>query len=120
MAGTQSRRSCSVDALHDLGEREIRDQYLVDALLIRPVIDTERRRRVSLRVEVDDQNPRSGTGECRREVDGGRRLSDAALLVRDRQHASRRGQRENRLFERNAPTGLVGKFVSQGSSSVIE
>ena len=39
---------------------------------------------VRLRVEIDQQRPLARLGEAGREVDGGRRLADAALLVRDR------------------------------------
>jgi hypothetical protein len=45
---------------------------------------TEARRRVRLRVEVDEQAPFARLGEARGEVDGGRRLADAALLIRNR------------------------------------
>ena len=99
---------------------EIVDQHVVDARRVRAVLDAERGRGVALRVEVDDEHPGAGPGQRCGEVDGGRRLADAALLVRDRQHPSGRGQREHRLFKRDAPTVLVGEFVGQGSSSVIE
>ena len=46
--------------------------------------EAEPRRRVRLRVEVDDEAALAGLGETRGEVDGGRGLADAALLVRDR------------------------------------
>ena len=56
--------------------------------------------RVRLRVEVDEQAALAGLRETRGEVDGGRRLADAALLVRDcvdasghRSQASRGGGR---------------------------
>ena len=38
-------------------------------------------RGIGLRVEVDDERPLAGLREARGEVDGGRRLADAALLV---------------------------------------
>ena len=47
--------------------------------------DPEPGRRVALGVEVDHQDPEAELGEGRAEVDGGRRLADAALLVRDRE-----------------------------------
>ena len=42
-------------------------------------------RRVALRIEVDEQHAPLRRGEARREIDGGRRLADAALLVGDRE-----------------------------------
>ena len=44
---------------------------------------SETRRRVRLRVEIDEQAPLARLREARGEVDGGRRLADAALLVRN-------------------------------------
>ena len=49
---------------------------------------TEPGRRIRLRVEVHDESALAGLGQTRREVDRGRRLSDAALLIRDRVDAS--------------------------------
>ena len=39
--------------------------------------------RVRLRVEIDEQHALARLGEAGADVDGGRRLPDAALLVRD-------------------------------------
>ena len=53
---------------------------------------TEPGRRIRLRVQVDDERRLAGLGQARSEVDGRRRLADAALLVRDRvdaRHAPR-------------------------------
>ena len=94
-AGEVDRGGHAVEVLvlggwpHDVGEREVGDEHVVDALLLGPMVDAEGRRRVALRVEVDHEHvgtrPREGGGE----VDRGRRLADAALLVRDRQDAGR-------------------------------
>src|SRR5206468_11053975 len=39
---------------------------------------------VRLRIEIDEEHAFSGLGQARSQVDGGRRLADAALLVRER------------------------------------
>jgi hypothetical protein len=44
-----------------------------------------------LRVEVDEQNALARLGEARADVYSGRRLADAALLVRDCVDARRHG-----------------------------
>ena len=49
---------------------------------------TEPGGRIRLRVEVHDESALAGLGQTGREVDRGRRLSDAALLIRDRVDAS--------------------------------
>ena len=49
---------------------------------------TEPGGRIRLRVEVHDESALAGLGQTRCEVDRGRRLSDAALLIRDRVDAS--------------------------------
>ena len=66
--------------------RELADGDAVEQVVaggaVRP--HPEPRGRVRLRVEVDDERALTGLGEARGEVDGGRRLADAALLVRER------------------------------------
>ena len=53
-------------------------------------------------IEVDDQHPLLAGGQRGREVDRGRRLADAALLVGQGQHA---GQRRERRCRDAGPTG---------------
>jgi hypothetical protein len=48
-------------------------------------------RGVRLRVEIDDERALAGLREARGDVDRGRRLTDAALLIRDREHACAHG-----------------------------
>ena len=57
-------------------------------VLRRPEAD----RRVGLRVDVDEQRRVAGLGDARGDVDGGRGLADAALLVRDRVDGAHRRQ----------------------------
>ena len=56
----------------------------VEAAFLNP----EPSRRVALRVEIDEQGGSLGKGQARRQVDGGRRLPDPALLVYDRKGSS--------------------------------
>ena len=80
--------------LHRLGERCPVDQDLVDRRRARAVLDAERRRRVALRVVVEHEDVQPGLRQRGRDVDGGRRLADPALLVRDRDHPGLRRTRE--------------------------
>ena len=67
--------------LRQLGERRAVEQ-VVARRAVRA--HAEPRGRVRLRVEVDDERALAGLREAGGEVDGGRRLADAALLVRER------------------------------------
>src|SRR5205807_2175828 len=73
--------------------------------------------RVRLRVEVDDERPLARLGEAGGEVDRGRRLPDAALLVRERvdrpRHASKAIQARGRFL---ATPGRRGKPGGVGPS----
>ena len=51
-------------------------------------IDAQTGRRIALRIGVDDQYAPAVHGERRAEIDGGRALSDAALLVDERDDAT--------------------------------
>src|SRR5262249_48792057 len=48
-------------------------------------------RQVALRVQVDEEDLQALLGERDAEVERGRRLRDAALLVRERDHTAHRG-----------------------------
>ena len=62
-------------------------QHVVDAGPTGPV-DAEPDGRVGLRIDVDEQRLVARLGDAGGDVDGGRRLPDAALLVRDRVDAA--------------------------------
>ena len=61
--------------------------------------NAERAGGISLGVRVDDQNRQAARREAGCEVDGGRRLTDAPLLVRDGNDARVLGARERRALE---------------------
>ena len=64
----------------ELGERRAVEEVVAR----RPVrAHPEPRGRVRLRIEVDHERALAGLGEAGGEVDGGRRLADAAFLVRE-------------------------------------
>ena len=50
----------------------------------RTLVDARARRRVALRIEIDQQHAALHRDQARGEIDAGRRLADAALLVGDR------------------------------------
>jgi hypothetical protein len=77
------------------------------------VLDAEGGRRVALRVVVDDQNPQTGLGQGGGEVDRGRRLADAALLIRDRDDPRVLRAREPAAGEGDAPAGLLRDLERQ-------
>ena len=56
----------------------------------RALVEAGARRRVALRIEIDEQHAPLHRDEARREIDRGGRLADAALLVRDRDDARHR------------------------------
>ena len=68
-------------------------------------------RGVALRIEIDDQDILADGGERGAEIDGGRRLADAALLVGDGEDAGRpdllRGERAVRCGECNRRSDRV-------------
>ena len=82
-------------------------------------------RGISLRVEVDHQHLEVRFGESRSQIDRGRRLADAALLVRDRHDTGRARRPEMRLFSDGggrggrSGSGLLGHRRSppRGSAS---
>ncbi len=57
------------------------DEHVVEALLDLVRVDALAHRQVPLRVEVNAEHPVAGLGEGHRQVQGRRRLRDAALLV---------------------------------------
>ena len=67
-----------------LADRDVVDEHVVHAPLDLVGIDPLAHRQVALRVEVDGQDLVAGLRECDGQVQGRRRLCDAALLVRER------------------------------------
>ena len=99
--GRSSRDAAQVRArrrrVDHLGQRAVTDQGVVDGRGAHRVLDTEGRARVALRVEVDDQGAQPVERQRDAEVDRGRRLADAALLVGDRDDADPARRRERLL-----------------------
>lgn len=75
------------DRLDHVGERLALHQDVVDRGDLGVVVDSESRGGVSLRVEVDHQNPGTVQGQRSGEVDRGGRLPHAALLVGNHHHS---------------------------------
>ena len=73
---------------HELLDRTLLDQRLVQARPALAGLAPEARGEVALGIGVDREHSPLGRGEARGEVDGGRGLADAALLVGDRDDAS--------------------------------
>ena len=74
-----------MDPLHD-GVRDLGlpDQHIIYGRPRRRILHAETARRVSLRIDIEDEGALFGNGERGAEVDRGRGLPDTALLVRDR------------------------------------
>jgi hypothetical protein len=62
---------------------------VIDVLLDRTLIDAESCRGIPLRVDVDDENTPPEQSQGSAKIDGGRRFTDTAFLVDDRDNASR-------------------------------
>ena len=83
--------------LDRVAHRHLADQDVVGRALPALAVDAEPGRGIALRVEVDDQHVLADRGERGAEVDRGRGLADAALLVGERDHARRRMALVSRL-----------------------
>ena len=75
-----------IEARHDRGEHGFLERNPVDHEIVGRLEtfgagDAETGRRVTLRIEVDDQHPAPDGGQCGAKVDGRRRFTDSALLV---------------------------------------
>ena len=79
----------------------------------------EARGRVRLRVEVDEQAALAGLGEAGGEVDGGRRLADAALLVRDRVDASGHPSQASRARRTRSRFVPASSATSSGERALL-
>ena len=75
--------------------RELGQRSAVEQVVARRAVraHAEARGRVRLRVEVDDERPLARLGKAGGQVDGARRLADAALLVRERVDLAAAGSR---------------------------
>ena len=69
----------------DSRKRRFADQHVVGRAVAAAAVDAEAGRGVALRIEVDDQHALADRGQRGAEIDRGRGLADAALLVGERQ-----------------------------------
>src|SRR5260370_38736318 len=73
---------------HDrVAQRRLADQHVIGRAAAVAAVDTKTGGSVALRIEMDDQHILADRGQCRAEIDRGRGLADAALLVGQRQDA---------------------------------
>ena len=73
----------------------------------------KRRAGVALGVDVDDQDPQTGLGQRRGDVDRGRGLADAALLVGDGENPRLVRLREALAGQRDPAAGVHGDLARQ-------
>src|SRR5262249_58176380 len=76
------------------------------------LVDAETRARVALRVEVDDEHALADRCERGAEIDGGRGLADAALLVGEREHAGALAGAEEAHRHRRSLSARRPSFVT--------
>ncbi len=98
----------------DLGEGLPVDEHVVDARHLGVVVHAQGGAGVPLRVQVDDQHLQPGLGQGRGDVDRGRRLADATLLVRHGQHPRRGRGGELAPGQREASAGVLSEALGQG------
>src|SRR5207302_484424 len=85
------RQQDELAAFHEhVGGRNVPDETVVDAVSDLLRVDTERERETRLGVEVDEENAVPGLRPCRAEGVDGRRLRNAALLIRYRDDSGHR------------------------------
>ena len=68
----------------------VAEEDVINRRVERALLNPEARRCVALGIEVDEKASLIGKGEAGREVDGCRGLTDAALLIHDREYSSHR------------------------------
>ncbi len=71
----------AVGAHAHLVDRLVADQHMVDGLLEAGLVDAAPRRRVALRIEVDQQHAALGRGQAGSEIDARGGLADPTFLV---------------------------------------
>ena len=85
--------------LHDVGNAGAADNDVIGRRSTGGVRNAERARGISLSVRIDNQDRHAARRETGRDVHGGRRLTDAPLLVRDGNNARALGTRERCALE---------------------
>ena len=70
-----------------VAQRRFADQHVIGRAVAVAAVDAEPGRGVALRIEIDDQHALADGGQRGAEIDRGRGLADAALLVGERQDA---------------------------------
>src|SRR3984893_11661417 len=91
-------------------QRRLADQHVVGRAAAVAAVDTKTGGRVALRIEIDDQHILADGGQCRAEIDRGRGLADAALLVGQRQDA--------RMVDRALDLILLTNLINYGHARV--
>jgi hypothetical protein len=110
-------RGCrqEINAWPDIADRQLAnpiriEQGVIEGLVQPALVDAEGGGGIALRVGIDDEDPVSPIGEECGEIDSGRCLADAALLIRDRYHARISGIRGRiRQGVGNVVQGVVGQ-----------
>ena len=64
------------------------NKHVVDIALQAVFVDAETRRRIALRIAIDDEHAPAFNGKRRTEIDGRRALSDAAFLIDEGDNAT--------------------------------
>ena len=72
---------------HGLAQRRLADQHVIGRAVAVAAVDAEPGRGIALRIEIDDQHALADRGQRGAEIDRGRGLAHAALLVGERQDA---------------------------------
>ena len=80
----------------------------------RLAVDAQARRRIALRIEIDQQDLLADGGERGAQIDGCRRFADAALLVGHHEHA-----RIGSIFQKNPPLGDGTRIKIASSAAPI-
>ena len=85
MGGTQDDPAAR--DLGDVGERASAHEKTADRILGEPRLQPEDVRQMRLRIEIDAERPVAALRDRREEIERGRRLADAALLIEHSDHA---------------------------------
>jgi len=96
---------------HRVAHRRGAGQHVVSRGAARLALDAEPGRGVALRIEIDDQHVFADGGERGAEIDRGRGLADAALLVGDRQHARACGLGAGGRCQKGTTLGSDGALI---------
>ena len=99
--------------LHDVGNAGAADDDVVGRRSTGGVRNTECARGVSLGIRVDDEDRQAARREPGREVNGGRGLTDAPLLVRDSDDTRVLGARERCALEHGQIAHVALNLIRQ-------